>query len=335
LYGDWAKIIYFPIDFWWFVRRAWKKIRPNLILLTDSELWPELLHQAKQFSVPVGIINGRISDRSFCRNCRFPRFSRWLWGHISFVFASGNESAERIKRVVSDPNKVIGIGNLKCDREPLPVLEETERVHLLHELGISCIEEDQRQMLVLLGCSTWPGEEELLLQALIQLRKKDPHWALVLVPRHAERRAEIAGLCRSYGVSFHLRSNGKAFSLDNDVAIVDSTGELAQMIRGATVAFLGKTLSPNAGAQSPMDGIAAGIPLVAGPNYDNFRETIEALQLQGAIEICANAEAVKSTLLNLAVNGPQRTKMSSAATTYLLSQRNTAWQIYDYIQKYL
>lgn len=335
LYGKYAKITYFPIDFWPFVWSAWKRIRPDLVLSVDGELWPEHLHRAQKTGVPAGIINGRISERSFRRYCWVLEISRWMWGYISFVFACDELAARRIGKFIFRPSQIIGIGNLKCSRQPLLPLKKFERVMLLNSLGLPAFGIDKKQIRVLFGCSTWPGEEKLLLETFAKLRKIDANWRLILVPRHAERHEEIVELCKRGNFSFRLRSAGNAGMPWCDVSIVDTTGELAELIRVATIAFLGKTLPPNAGAQSPLDAAAAKVPLVCGPNYDNFHEVIESFHAVGAIKICRNIDMIKSALLQLALDEVEQRKMSAGMLRYLLRTKNVAQAIYEYIKKAL
>ncbi|MDR1456903.1 MAG: hypothetical protein LBI34_02505 [Puniceicoccales bacterium] len=331
LYDAYAKIIYFPIDFWPFVRSAWKCIRPDLILSVDSELWPEHFQRARRAGVPVGIINGRLSKRSFHRYCRMPAIARWLWRYISFVFACDADSARRIGKFLSPPAKIIAVGNLKCGRQPHLPLEKFERASLLHSLGLPDFGPNGKATRILFGCSTWPDEEDLLLQALSKIRAMDPNWHLVLVPRHAERRGEIVALCRCAKFSFCLRSLGEPQAYCHDVAIVDTTGELSELIRIGTIAFLGKTLPPNAGAQSPLDAVAAKVPLVSGPSYDNFHEIMNSLHRDGAVEICPDADAVKATLLRLASDEVTSLGMSAGMMRYLLATGKTAQIIYKHV----
>jgi 3-deoxy-D-manno-octulosonic-acid transferase len=298
----------------------------------DSELWPEHLHHARKTGIPAGIINGRLSARSFFRYCRIPAIARWLWGHISFVFACGDEAARRIEKFISHPSRIIATGNLKCSRQPSLPLKKSERASLLHSLGLPDVGRDKKLTRILFGCSTWPGEEELLLQTFMKLRETDPNWRLILVPRHAERREEIASLCKCGNFSFHFRSAGEPRAFWHDVAIVDTTGELSEFIRLGTIAFLGKTLPPNAGAQSPLDAAAAKVPLVSGPNYDNFREIMEALRVAGAIKICPDADAVKSILLQLAYDEKAQREMSAGMLHYFLATKNMARTICEYIE---
>ncbi|MDR2677360.1 MAG: hypothetical protein LBB26_02220 [Puniceicoccales bacterium] len=335
LYGAYARVIYFPIDFWPFVRNAWKCIRPDLVLSVDSELWPEHLHWARKINVPVGIVNSRMSERSFRRYCRVPAFARWLWGHVSFVFACDDESAGRVGKFISSPERVIAVGNLKCSRQPSLPLKKSERMSLLHSLGLPNLWSNGKPTRVLFGCSTWPGEEELLLETFAKLKKIDPGWCLILAPRHVERRGEIAALCKRRELRFHLRSEGAPRAFCCEVGILDTTGELSEFIRLADIAFLGKTLPPNAGAQSPLDAVAAKVPLVCGPNYDNFHEIVEALRAAGAMEVFAGTDAVKSALLRLALDEIKLREMASHMLHYLLATKNVARTIYEYIENLL
>ncbi|MDR2663950.1 MAG: hypothetical protein LBB14_00255, partial [Puniceicoccales bacterium] len=319
-YGHLATVLAFPIDFWPFSLRAWNRIRPSVLLHGDGELWPEHLHRARRRSVPVLIVNGRISADSFRRHRRFRFLSGRLWKAVTEIYPDGPASADRLRRLHVGRWKILPMGNLKCDRPPSPPLPGEERERALWELGLPALGPDGYPTPILVGCSTWPGEEEFLLDVLSRLRKVDPAWRLLLAPRHGERREELQKLLRDRKLSCHLRSSGSADGKQVAVSIVDTTGELSQLVRLGTVAFVGKTLPPNDGGQSPLDAIAASICAVCGPNCTNFRDMVESLVREGAMALGKSAGEVADLLCELATAPERRRSMELAGANWL--QRN-------------
>ncbi|MDR3117491.1 MAG: hypothetical protein LBT98_02890 [Puniceicoccales bacterium] len=334
LYGDRATVGIFPIDFWPCSRLAWRRIRPDLAILTDSELWPEHLASAQRHGVPVIVVNGRLSDRSYRRYGRLPWLFRRLTRPIGAILASGEESRDRFLRLGLGEDRVISLGNLKCDRPPLPPLDPAGRAMLLRELGIAPLGEDGQATPILFGCSTWPGEEALLLKVFSQLRERRPSWRLILTPRHGERRRELRQLLGGEGLDAHFRSEGAAKGEERPVAVVDTTGELGQLIRLGTVAFLGKTLAPNGGSQSPIDAIAAGVPLVCGPRIDNFRDILQDLRRRGAVRVEADRDGVAGGLLALAEDGEGRRIQAARGREWLEENAGVTERICEKIRSW-
>ncbi|MFI5358223.1 MAG: 3-deoxy-D-manno-octulosonic acid transferase, partial [Opitutales bacterium] len=236
---------YFPIDWWPFSARAWRAVRPDLVILTEGERWPEHIHQAARRGVPVLSVNARLSDRSFRRMNRVRWSVRTLLGGITRVLAASAHEAERFAALGVPAERITVTGNIKLD-VAIPPLTAEAGARLRRELGLP------PGTPVLMGSSTWPGEEEALVQVLQQAREAGLACALLLVPRHAERRSEIeAGLRRS-GLRWHFRSRGAA-PAEVDVAVGDTTGEMRNFLQLAEVVFVGKSLPPHAEGQTPVE----------------------------------------------------------------------------------
>ena len=327
LYGDRATILAFPIDIWPFSRNAWKCIEPDILIHADGELWPEHLHQARIRSVPVIVANCRLSERSFRRHARFRFLSDEIWHAVTDIFPDGPTTVEHLRLLSVDERKIHRHGNIKCDRVPLDPPSREERGRMLEELGLAAFSADGEEAPVLVGCSTWPGEEEFLLDVFELLRAKNPSWRLLLVPRHCERRDELKKLLERRKISFHMRSSGVAQSPNVAVAVLDSIGELQRFMAVGTMAFLGKTLPPNCGAQSPLDAIAAAVPLVVGPAIGNFCDIIDELLRENAVLLGRSGDEVSKLLLDLADSPDKRHNMARAATDWLSRSGGTADRI--------
>ncbi|MBC7367173.1 MAG: 3-deoxy-D-manno-octulosonic acid transferase, partial [Undibacterium sp.] len=225
-----AGIAYFPVDWWPFSVRAWRRIRPDLVILTEGERWPEHLQQAKQRGVPVIAINARLSDRSFLRLKLLPSVARLLVGGVTRLLPGSTQDAARFLELGVPASTITTTGNLKFD-VVIPRLDADELRKLRGELGLPA-------GLVLLGSSTWPGEEAAMIEALRTTRERGLACSLVLVPRHAERRTELEWLLVKSGLRFHFRSHGEA-TQEVDVAVGDTTGELRKITQLADLVFVG------------------------------------------------------------------------------------------------
>ncbi|HKK18793.1 MAG TPA: glycosyltransferase N-terminal domain-containing protein, partial [Opitutales bacterium] len=241
----------FPLDFWLFSRLAWKRIQPDAVILMESELWPEHLHQARRRDVPAYLVNARMSDNSFRRYARLPSFARRLLGRFSAIFPASKQDGERLESLGADPGRIHTTGSIKLD-VPLPgQVDRNARERLMDELGFKA--EGGNSPLILLGSSTWPGEESALIRILTQLRAGGLDLRLLLVPRHAERGPEIKGLLEQQSLAWHQRSNGKPPGGEIIIHLADTTGELSRLSQVADVAFIGKSLAPNDGGQTPIE----------------------------------------------------------------------------------
>lgn len=265
---------YFPLDFWAFSERAWWRVRPDLCILMEGERWPEHVRQAEVHGVPVLSVNARLSDRSYRRSVSFGFAVLALSRGITRILCSSKRDEQRFRMIGFSADRLQTTGNLKLD-VAIPPLPPTELTQLRRELGFG-------EGLVLLGSSTWPGEEEALIAALQAARGKGVRVSLLLVPRHAERREELRTLLADTGLSFHFRSAGPAASLV-DVAIGDTTGELRKLTQLADLVFVGKSLAPHEGGQTPVEAAILEKPILHGPHMTNFHDIIRGLTEAGAV----------------------------------------------------
>jgi 3-deoxy-D-manno-octulosonic-acid transferase len=253
----------FPFDFWLFSWLAWKRIFPHLAILMESEIWPEHVWQAHLRDVPVILINARISDKTLARYKTFPNLAKSTLDNISYVLASDQLMADRCHEIGITWDRIKIAGNMKFDNR-IPKLDPMKSSSLRNALGFT------KNDLILLGSSTWPEEEAMLIRALKKCRNDNRRWKLLLVPRHAERRNQIFDLLKTSGFKWHQRSKGKA-SAEVDICFADTTGELQTLTSIADLAFIGKSLAPNSGGQSPVDAACHGVPIVYGDQMTNFK----------------------------------------------------------------
>lgn len=284
LRNDVAALGFFPVDFWPWSARAWREIAPDLMILAEGERWPEHIHQGLVRGVPLVCVNARLSDRGFRRARRLRALAMPCWRGLTRILAGTETDAQRFVAVGFEPSLVRVTGNIKLDVE-VPRLSAPELVALRGETGFD-------DGLIIVGASTWPGEEAALLDLLRRARAAGLPARLLLVPRHAERRAEIASQLAGSEFSHHQRSAGAAAG-PVDVLLADTTGELRQLLQLADLVFVGRSLPPHTGGQTPIEAASLTKPVIFGGGMANFRELADgmvasgaAVAVQDAAELC-------------------------------------------------
>jgi len=315
----------FPFDWWLFSRLAWSKIKPDLIITVDSELWPEHFHQAISHGIPVLIVNARLSDRTLSRLSRSLLARKLLLPEGLEILTTSDKQLCRWEELGVEKNNIQVVGNLKVDAIPSITEDALCAEGLKKEFGFL------KDSLVIAGISTWPGEEELLVETIDELRNAQLDARLLLIPRHAERRKKLASMLQQKELSNHLRSTCKQAPEGTIIYVADTTGELAQLIRCADLAWGGKTLPPNRGGQNPIEPIALGIPLVLGPNYQNFQHTCNDLLAHHALISTESQAEAKTALIELAQNPKRREQFSSRALDWMDSQGSPSKQTHQKI----
>ena len=302
---------YFPLDAWPCSALAWRRIAPDLAILMEGERWPEHVQQAGRRAVPVLGINARMSDRTFRRMQRgqrwLPAVPRLLLGGITRLLPGSAQDEARFRALGFPPERMTTTGNLKLD-VAIPRLSAEEKAGLRRELGLT-------SSLILLGASTWEGEEAALIAAWRAARATGVDCGLLLVPRHAERRLMIARLLESAGLRYHLRSRGVAADLV-DVAVADTTGELRRLAQLGDVIFVGKSLPPHTEGQTPVEAATLGKPILFGPGMGNFAVIARELVQRGAARRVSDADQLTAAIVELCLDPAQRAGLAAAATAW-------------------
>jgi 3-deoxy-D-manno-octulosonic-acid transferase len=295
---------YFPLDWWLFSRRAWSRIAPDLVILTEGERWPEHMHQAAARGVPVLCINARLSDRTFRRLRAFRPAARLTLDGITRLLPCSAQDEARFAELGFPRGRLQTTGNIKLD-VTIPLLTAAEKISLRRELGLP-------DGLVLMGSSTWPGEEAALLEALRLMRGREPRSSLLIVPRHAERRPEIEQLLAASKLRFHFRTSGAAPG-EVDIAVADTTGEMRRLLQLADLVFVGKSLPPHTEGQTPVEAAALEKPILFGPGMGNFRLIARDLVARGAALEVADAAALVARAAELLPDAARRGEIAAAA----------------------
>ena len=308
-------VIYFPLDFHRCVTRALDLLRPKLLLLMESELWPMAIHAAKARGVAIAVVNGRISPRTFAR---YRVVTRWLRGTLDRVdlwLMQSQLDADRVLWLGAAPAKVRVVGNLKWDASlsarPVPEALQAEA----HRLGLN-----GRQSVVVAG-STHRGEEGLVLQAFASLRSAHPQARLIVAPRHLERLAEVEALVRDAGLTPQRLSADLPTSVW-DVGIVDTFGQLPTYYGLASAVFIGGSLIPH-GGQNPLEPASLGKPLLFGSSMHNFADIARQLLDRRAARQLRNGSELSAALQELLSDRPAAEAMGRRAQDVVEQSRGT------------
>ena len=271
------QVFYCPLDFSWSVATALDRIRPDLLVLTELELWPNLIQLAKQRGVRVAVVNGRLSERSFRGYQRIVWWLRTLLPKIDCIAAQTPEYAERFLALGAIPAAVSVTGSIKFDGA-VPTRDNPRTRALAHLAAI------QPHEWVFLAGSTQQPEEQLALQTYLELHRRWPQLRLIIAPRHAERFQEVADLLRQSGVAWSRRSQLEPSQKVERVLLVDTIGELGAWWGVSQIAFVGGSLGKR-GGQNMIEPAAYGTPLSFGPNTRNFRDVVNLLLQSDAAQV--------------------------------------------------
>ena len=313
-------VAYFPLDWRPLTRRAWKLFSPRLLVVTETEIWPNILRLAKRHNARIALVNGRISDRSFSSYARIGFLSRPVFGLLDLVLAQSAEEAQRFISLGVRPENIRALGQMKFDLVSGNTADGDTARSILARCGVK-----PGQRIWVCG-STFAGEEEIVFRAAQLLRHRFPDLFVVVVPRHAERAAEVMALAKTLQIKLAVRSRietGPANAAD--ALMVDTTGELLNFYATATVVFVGKSLTAQ-GGQNPIEPAALSKAIVVGPHTGNFREVIEAFRRAQAIREVENEEQLIATLEELLTDDQARTELGRRAQAVVAANRGTLEQ---------
>jgi 3-deoxy-D-manno-octulosonic-acid transferase len=322
LYEKQHSVFYFPMDFSWIMKKAFDRLNPNMILLVELEVWPNLASIARQRHIPVVVVNGRISDRSFPKYLKFRDILGRMFKKVSLVLAQTQEYANRFIALGCEQSRVVVSGSLKYDTAQtdsnVPGADRiAQQVHL------------ENDRLWVLG-GTGPGEEQIGLEVFSQLKKENGlgDIRLAIVPRKPERFDEVAGLIEKAGLDYirfsKLKANNSHVEGKPAVILCDTMGDLRKFYALATVVFVGRTLVPMGGSDM-MESAALGKCTTFGPHTFNFRQTVDALlEGNGAIVVADKQEMFDIT--RKCLNNPDFAAAIAASGQKIIRQNQGATQ---------
>ena len=327
-------VIYLPLDFPRCVRRALAAVNATALVLTESEFWPNLLRALHRKGVPLLLLNGRVSDRSAPGYRRLRFFFGPVLRAFDTLLAQSPLDRDRLVATGAPAERIEVTGSVKFDVPPPP----PEKVARAREtLALAGIEPGRD--LVLLGGSTWPGEELALARAWRAARAATPSLRLVLVPRHAERAAEVAAELAQDGFRVLRRSQISSSpavpAAPEDILLVDTTGELFALYSQADLVFVGKTLAPNEGGQNMIEPCSFGKPVVLGPHTENFAAVMDTFRAAGAVVEVADADALSREVARFAADPAARAALGARADAAVAASRGALARSCDAIEALL
>jgi 3-deoxy-D-manno-octulosonic-acid transferase len=298
-------LFYAPFDWPGPVRQALAVLNPALLLLVETELWPNLVHEARRRGTKVALVNGRISTRSFPRYLCARPFLRRVLAEMDLLLMQSDAHAERIRAMGAPAGRVRVTGNLKFDAVDAP--RATDRLGRLLRVGLGAT----RPLWV--AGSTVAGEDELVLQAFHGVRARVPQAALLIAPRHPERFETVPPLVEAAGFRCRRRSELPLEPWgDGEVLLLDSLGELAQVYPLATVVFVGGSLVPS-GGHNILEPAVAGRPVIIGPHMENFQEIAELFRSEGALVQVRDPEQLAREVASLLTDEERRREIGGRA----------------------
>lgn len=320
LWGNAVDHVYLPYDVPGCVDRFLRHFRPQIALILETELWPNLLFGCAQRNIPVYILNARLSARSL-RGYRLlaPLISRAL-RTVTFVAAQSDDDAARFVRLGARPDQVAALGNLKFDIAA-PSREDMVQAFRRHVPATRP---------VWIAASTHEGEEAAVVAIHQQLRRQHPDLLLLWVPRHPERFGRVEALVREQGWQVATRSAQQWPQAGTDVFVVDTLGELMGFYACAEVAFVGGSLQP-VGGHNLLEPAAMATATVTGPHLHNFSEISRRMREARALLVCSDREEVARALAGLLADQAQRQAMVQAGLTLVASGRGAVHRILDLI----
>lgn len=296
-------IFLLPFDLPWTVAKAIRRLRPSALIVQETELWPNLFHRLGRWQVPIVVVNGRLSCRSFRRYALVRPFTRRVLGNVSLVLAQSDASAQRFRHLGMPARKVWTVGNTNIDR----ALKQAESVPP-HPMASS-----MAGRRVLVAGSTHEGEEAILVSVHLRLRERFPDLCLVLAPRHLERTESVFRRVRVAGLSVIRRSQyAGETGVCSDVVILDTLGELVSFYKLCTVAFVGGSMVP-VGGHNILEPVMFGKPLLFGLHMHHFPELAGLLSTAGGAIQVSDAADLYAQAAFLLANPSQGTAMGQRA----------------------
>ena len=330
--ADW--IFFFPFDHPFIIRRTTRRIEPRLLLIAETELWPNLLRLCRKEKIPIVLFNGRISKKSFKGYLTFKSLFKDCLKSISLFLMQTEGDRDRIIEIGASPDRTKVMGNLKFDQTFPPVTEE-ERETLGRSLGL------QGKDPLLIAGSTHAGEEEMLISLFKELKAKTPNLSLILAPRHLDRLEEVERILKKEALPWtrktFLQGKGQSFEDRKNlppVILLDTMGELMRLYSVGTLIFIGGSFVP-VGGHNPLEPLAFKKCVLFGPYMFNFSEISKRLVENGGAIQVAGREDLLSHLKRLLVDERMRREIGEKGYQFLQKHRGSTERAFEEIRPFL
>ncbi len=326
------QFLFMPIDHPLVIRRVLEKIQPSLLLIAETELWPNLLRSCGKKGIPIVLFNGRISQKSFQRYLFFKFFFKQCLKYISCFLMQTEEDRTRIIEMGGEPQKAKTVGNLKFD-QTLPSFTSEAMVGMSQSLGLRGNEN------ILIAGSTHSGEEEILINLYKELKEIDPHLVLILAPRHLERLEEVEKILKKESLSWQrktsfLMKGGGCDQEQSRIILLDTMGELIGLYSLGTLVFVGGSLVP-VGGHNPLEPLLFRKCVLFGPYMFNFLEISSRLiEMGGAIQVSGKEDLFAQTK-RLFIDGARRQEIGEKGYQFLQNHQGATDRMLEEIRPFL
>jgi 3-deoxy-D-manno-octulosonic-acid transferase len=309
-------IFYFPFDYPWIVRRVIRTINPEIVLIAETELWPNFFRELQRQGIPSALINGRISPRSYGNYLKFKGFFSEVFRNVTLFCMQSDEDAARIRDIGASSDRVMVTGNLKFDQKISPAQQAPVPISSGRK--------------VITAGSTHRGEEAILLEIFSRLRKKYPGLLLIIAPRHPERFDEVSGLITSAGYECQRRTRLKGPV--KDVILLDTIGELRAFYSVCDIAFVGGSLV-KVGGHNLLEPAAVKKPVIFSRYMFNFKEISEALIQAGGGLMVKDKEELYIKLDNLLADKRLSSEMGEKAFKVIAANSGATVRTIDAVHR--
>ena len=310
-------ITYFPFDFPYAINNFLNKINPDMVIIAETELWPDFAIQCKKRKLPLVIINGRISDSSYGSYRLLKPFFALILNLYTQIYTQSELDNERFFSLGNKPENTQVMANLKFDIEKV-------------DSDIDLKNGDNR---VFIAGSTHSGENEIVLRTYSKLKEKHSDLKMILAPRHMERIPEIENLLKNYNYSTGYRSKNDNFE-NNDIIILDTFGELKKSYAISDIAFIGGSFNKT-GGHNPLEATIYNVPTITGPNIKNFRDIYGILTRSNASKLVKTEKEFYNTIDELLSDNTKLQDMINACKTVFDAQKGAIDFVINKINEFI
>ena len=293
-FGDSVHHCYMPLDFNWALEKLFSQIRPQKLVIMETELWPNLIYKAREYCCDIIIANARLSERSAKGYQKISGAMRDLFTTIDHLSVVHCDDAKRFNQLGAAKHKIEVTGNIKFDINIDQAIQEKVTA-LKNEWPKDCV--------TWIAGSTHEGEESMILESYAKLKQTFPQLKLILAPRHPDRCQSVEKIIQSHGLSYQTRSSVQPMSADHDLFLLDTLGELKVFYGISDIAFIGGSLIER-GGHNPLEAAVYGLPILSGQHVFNFSYVYDMMEKQQAVALVENTDVLSETIAKW-LNSPE------------------------------
>lgn len=290
------RLFYYPYDLPWSVKAAIRRINPRMVMIVETDVWPNLLFYLSKQRIPAVFVNAKLSDRSYAGCRRFGRFFKTLYNQFARIVVQTDQDRRRFESLGVEPNRIVVAGNIKFDQPPV-AMSDADKIRLRRQLKI------EKTRPILIAGSTHPGEEVLIRDSFAAVKHAFPELCLIVAPRDPQRAESVAKLLSQNGMVFQPLATVETSALDphTDGIVVDRLGLLRQLYAVADIALVGGSLLKieGIGGHNPLEPAVFAKPILFGPHAVNFREMYHLLVSAGGARQVADAAELSDAVITL------------------------------------